>query len=153
MSEHRVTLTWQHAGGEFTYKNFQRDHRWDFGNGAILNASAAPDFLGTKELVDPEQAYVASLASCHALTFLAICSMQGIAVETYTDKAVGFLDKADDGKPWLARVELHPVVTFNDQTTLDESKLQKLHETAHHECFLARSVKTNIGVIHQIPAN
>ena len=116
-------------------------------------SSAAPDFLGTKELVDPEQAYVASLASCHALTFLAICSMQGIAVETYTDKAVGFLDKADDGKPWLARVELHPAATFNDQTALDESKLQQLHETAHHECFLARSVKTDIRVIHQIPAN
>ncbi len=148
MSEHCVTLTWQNTGGEFTYKDFPRDHRWDFGNGQILDASAAPDYLGNKELVDPEQAYVASLASCHALTFLAFCSLQGIAVDSYTDKAVGFLDKADDGKPWLARVELHPVVTFSEQTAPDESRVRQLHETAHLECFLARSVKTEVTVIH-----
>ncbi len=150
MSEHRATLTWQHSGGEFTYKAFTREHHWDFGNGQILDASAAPDFLGNKELVDPEQAYVASLSSCHALTFLAICAMQGIAVGSYTDEAVGFLEKADDGKPWLARVELHPKVTFANESasTLDDAKVSELHEKAHLECFLARSVKTKITVIH-----
>ena len=148
MSEHRATLTWQHTGGEFTYKTFSREHRWDFGNGQILNASAAPDFLGNKELVDPEQAYVASLSSCHALTFLAICALQGIAVESYTDQAVGFLDKADDGKPWLARVELHPSVTFGRETVVDDARARDLHDKAHLECFLARSVKTKVSVIH-----
>ncbi|MCP4848514.1 MAG: OsmC family peroxiredoxin [Verrucomicrobiaceae bacterium] len=150
MSEHRATLTWKHDGGEFTYKAFTREHRWDFGNGQLLNASAAPSFLGDEELVDPEQAYVASLSSCHALTFLAICSMQGIAVESYTDEAVGFLEKADDGKPWLARVELHPKVTFGNESkiALDNAKVSELHDKAHLECFLARSVKTRITVIH-----
>ena len=148
MSEHRATLTWQHRGGEFTYKAFTRERRWDFGNGQILDASAAPDFLGDKELVDPEQAYVASLSSCHALTFLAICAMQGIAVESYTDEAVGFLEKAEDGKPWLARVELHPQVAFSNEIQPDHAKVGELHHKAHIECFLARSVKTEIAVIH-----
>lgn len=147
MSEHRATLTWQHDGGEFTYKAFSREHRWDFGNGQVLDASAAPDFLGDKELVDPEQAYVASLSSCHALTFLALCSLQEIAVESYTDEAVGFLEKADDGKPWLARVELRPKVTFGDGAMADTGRIKDLHHKAHLECFIARSVKTAITVI------
>jgi len=147
MSEHRATLTWQRNGSEFTYKAFPRTHQWDFGNGQVMDASAAPDFLGDKELVDPEQAYVASLASCHALTFLAICSMQGITVERYTDQAVGFLEKAEDGKPWLARVDLRPEVTFSDGIITDSDMLKDLHHKAHLECFLARSVKTRVTVI------
>ncbi len=147
MSEHRATLTWQHNGGEFTYKTFAREHHWNFGNGQVLDASAAPDFLGNENFVDPEQAYVASLASCHALTFLAICSMQGITVESYTDEAVGFLEKAEDGKPWLARVELSPQVTFADDTVADNNMIKDLHHKAHLECFLARSVKTTITII------
>lgn len=148
MSEHRATLTWQRNGSEFTYKAFPRTHQWDFGNGQVVDASAAPDFLGDKELVDPEQGYVASLASCHALTFLAICSLQGITVESYTDNAVGFLEKSEDGKPWLARMELRPEVTFNNETMVDNDMLKDLHHKAHLECFLARSVKTEITVIH-----
>ena len=147
MSEHRATLTWQRNGREFTYKAFPRAHQWDFGNGQVMDASAAPDFLGDRELVDPEQAYVASLASCHALTFLAICSMQGITVENYTDQAVGFLEKAEDGKPWLARVELRPEVTFSNDTVTDSNMIKDLHHKAHLECFLARSVKTTITII------
>ena len=147
MSEHRATLTWQRNGREFTYKAFPRAHQWDFGNGQVMDASAAPDFLGDRELTDPEQAYVASLASCHALTFLAICSLQGITVESYTDQAVGFLEKAEDGKPWLARVELSPQVTFADDTVADNNMIKDLHHKAHLECFLARSVKTTITII------
>ena len=147
MSEHRATLTWQRNGREFTYKAFSRTHQWDFGNGQVMDASAAPEFLGDRERTDPEQAYVASLASCHALTFLAICSMQGITVENYTDQAVGFLEKAEDGKPWLARVELSPQVTFADDTVADNNMIKDLHHKAHLECFLARSVKTKITII------
>ena len=147
MSEHTATLTWERDGAEFTYKTYSRSHRWDFGNGHVVEASAAPDFLGDETRVDPEQAYVASLSSCHALTFLAICALQKITVEKYVDRAVGQLEKADDGKPWLSRVELHPEVTFAEGQAPDRDALEKLHHSAHVECFLARSVKTDITVV------
>ncbi len=147
MSEHRATLTWQRDGAEFTYKTYSRAHRWDFGDGHVVEASAAADFLGDPARVDPEQAYTAALSSCHALTFLALCALQKLTVERYTDEAVGFLEKAEDGKPWLARVELHPTIVFAEGVEVDPAKLAELHEKAHHECFLARSVKTQIEVV------
>lgn len=147
MSEHRATLRWQRDGAEFTYKTYPRAHTWDFSNGHLVQASAASDYLGDESLVDPEQAYTASLSSCHALTFLAICSLQKLTVESYTDEAVGFLEKGDDGKPWLSKVELHPQVVFADGVEVDGAKLAELHERSHHECFLANSVKTEIVTV------
>ena len=147
MSEHRATLTWSRNGAEFTYKTYSRAHRWDFGHGHVVEASAAPEFLGEESLVDPEQAFVASLASCHALTFLAICALQKLTVEGYTDEAVGFLEKGEDGKPWLARAELRPQVVFAEGVEVDADKLADLHEKSHHECFLANSVKTEIVTV------
>ena len=147
MSEHRATLTWESDGAEFTYKTFNRAHRWEFDNGHVVEASAAADFLGDPAKVDPEQGYVAALSSCHALTFLALCSLQKITVEKYVDRAVGYLEKADDGKPWLARIEIHPEITFADGAEPDRAKLEDLHHKAHLECFLARSVKTDISVV------
>lgn len=146
MSDHKATLTWERAGAEFTYKTYPRAHRWDFGNGHVVEASAAPDFLGDADRVDPEQAFVASLSSCHALTFLAMCALQKVTVDRYIDHAVGFLEKAEDGKPWLARVELHPKITFAEGCDVDADKLAALHHSAHKECFIARSVKTEIVV-------
>lgn len=146
MSEHRATLSWERGNADFTYKTYPRAHRWDFGDGHVVEASAAPDFLGDPSRVDPEQAFVASLSSCHALTFLAICAMQKISVDRYVDKAVGFLEKAEDGKPWLARVELHPEITFSEGVEVGAERLAGIHHSAHTECFLARSVKTEVVV-------
>jgi len=147
MSEHRATLTWKRNGAEFTYKTYSREHRWDFGNGHVVTASAAADFLGDESLVDPEQAYTASLSSCHALTFLAICALQKLTVESYTDEAVGFLEKGEGGKPWLSKVELRPKAVFAEGVEVDDAKLADLHDKAHHECFLANSVKTEIVTV------
>jgi len=147
MSEHPATLTWELGDAEFQYKTYSREHRWDFGHGRVVNASAAVDFLGDEQLVDPEQAFTASLASCHALTFLTLCSLKKLTVERYVDRAVGFLEKGEDGKPWLARVELRPETTFAEGVKVDSDALAELHDRAHHECFLANSVKTEITTI------
>ena len=148
MSEHKATLTC--AGDpavEFTYKTFSRNHSWDFGNGNTIKASAATDYLGDGNCVDPEQAYVASLSSCHMLTFLAICSMKKITVESYVDEAVGYLEKGASGKPEITRIDLHPKTVFAAGVEVSEEKLAQLHDTAHHECFLANSVKTEITTV------
>ena len=145
MSEHKAILQWNRGDTDFSYKAYSRDHDWTFPrSGLSLRASAAPDYLGGADCADPEEAFSAALASCHMLTFLAIASMSGFVVDSYEDEAIGTLEKAEDGKPWLAKVEMHPKITFSGDKQPSESDLEKLHEKSHHECFLARSVKTEI---------
>jgi organic hydroperoxide reductase OsmC/OhrA len=147
MSEHKMTLSWKSDGSEFSYKSYTRNHTWEFSNGVQVGASAAAAYLGDPDQVDPEQAFVASLSSCHMLTFLAICAMKNITVESYIDKATGYLEKGDSGKPVLARVELHPRIVFGGPEQPSHEELVQLHDKAHHECFLANSVKTEIRTI------
>ena len=145
MSEHKTILRWERDGSDFSYKTYPRNHGWEFPrSGQSLRASAAPEYLGDADCVDPEEAFTAALTSCHMLTFLAIASMSGFVVDSYEDEAIGRLEKGDDGKPWLAKVEMNPRIVFSGDKEPSESDIEKLHEKAHHECFLARSVKTGI---------
>lgn len=145
MSEHRATLSWSRGESGFGYKEYPRTHSWTFPrSGQSLRAAAAPQFLGGDDCADPEEAFTAALASCHMLTFLAIASMSGYVVDRYEDEPVGYLEKAEDGKPWLARVEMHPRITFSGEKQPASEELEKLHEKSHRECFLARSVKTEV---------
>ena len=97
MSQHRATIEWQRTTDDFDYKTYTRDHTWQFGHEVLVHASAAPKFLGSAELVDPEEAFVASLSSCHMLTFLALASGRKFIVNRYTDNSTGFLEKNEDG--------------------------------------------------------
>ena len=145
MSEHKTTLTWKRNDSGFGYKEYPREHEWSFPeSGQTLSASAATEYLGKTECVDPEEAYTAALASCHMLTFLAIASMSGFVVDSYTDEAVGYLEKGENGKPWLARVALNPTIVFSGDKKPSPDDLDKLHHKAHEECFLANSVKTEV---------
>ncbi len=147
MSEHKATLTWKRETEDFTYKTYSRNHVWDLGDGHVIQASAAADYLGDADRVDPEQAYVASLSSCHMLTFLAICAMQNLTVDSYIDEAVGHLEKGESGKPEITRVELHPKITFAPGSEVSPETLDELHHKSHAECFLANSVKTEITTV------
>lgn len=147
MSQHKAYLTWGRNGNDFGYKNYSRNHTWDFGHDSTITASAAEQYLGDPSKVDPEQAFVASLASCHMLTFLAIASMRKLVVESYTDEAIGFLEKNESGKMAIARIELHPTIKFSDDKTPTREELEKLHELSHKECFLANSVNFEITTI------
>ncbi len=144
MSEHIATLLWERGSVPFDYKSYSRSHRWDFGHGVTVTASAAPEYLGDAALVDPEQAFVAALSSCHMLTFLAIASMSKLTVERYEDRAVGHLAKNAAGKMVIARVNLHPKIAFASGQEPDRATLEKLHHKAHAECFLANSVTCEI---------
>ncbi|MDF1860730.1 MAG: OsmC family protein [Verrucomicrobiales bacterium] len=145
MSEHKTKLTWKRNDSGFGYKEYPRTHQWEFPrSGQALNASAAPEYLGDADCADPEEAFSAALSSCHMLTFLAIASMSGFVVDSYEDEAVGHLEKADDGRPWLAKLEMHPQIAFSGDKIPSAADIETLHGKAHHECFLARSVKTEI---------
>src|SRR5262245_21631352 len=98
MSEHKVTLKWERGGAEFSYQKYPRDHTWSFDGGHTMTATAAPAYLGNPANVDPEEAFVASLASCHMLTFLSIAGKQKFVLDSYEDEAVGHMEKNADRK-------------------------------------------------------
>jgi organic hydroperoxide reductase OsmC/OhrA len=120
------------------------------GGGIRLAASSAPAFRGDAERVDPEEAYVASLASCHMLTFLAICARKRLTAESYDDDAVGALEKGANGKLWVTRVTLRPKVVFAPGAAPDQAVLSELHRLSHEECFIANSVNTAVTVEPQL---
>jgi organic hydroperoxide reductase OsmC/OhrA len=115
MSEHTATVEWKRETPDFAYQSYNRDHDWTFDGGITVRASAAPAYLGSESRVDPEEAFIASLSSCHMLTFLAIAAKKRFVVDHYRDHAVGFLDKDSSGHLAIVRVTLHPKVTFSGE--------------------------------------
>lgn len=146
MSEHKVTVRWEFAGESFAYPDYSRDHQWLF-DPLSVQASAAPEYLGTAGRADPEQALVAAIASCHMLTLLAIASRKRLHVEAYSDEAVGYMDKNAEGRLAITRVELRPDIIFASDSQVSPERLDRMHELAHQECFIANSVTTEIVVL------
>ncbi len=145
MSEHRATVHWNRSSEGFDYKEYNRDHVWKFVGGHVVNASAAPKYLGDPALVDPEEAFVAALSSCHMLTFLALACRDGFVVDDYEDQAVGFMERNAEKRVAITRVVLTPKITWSGEPPT-EAKLDELHENAHKHCFIANSVTTEIEV-------
>jgi organic hydroperoxide reductase OsmC/OhrA len=142
VSEHRATVEWQRAG-EFRPESYSRCHVVRFDEIAVPG-TAAPGNIPSPALggpgMDPEQAFVAALSSCHLLWFLHLACRKNWVVERYVDKAVGILDKT-----WISRVTLRPQVTFAGAAPSREEHLA-LHHAAHERCFIASSVKTEVVI-------
>jgi organic hydroperoxide reductase OsmC/OhrA len=147
MSEHKANVSWTRNGVDFSYKTYPRDHVWRFPNGIEVAASATPAYLGNAQRVDPEAAFVAALSSCHMLTFLAIASMKGFVIDSYSDDAVGHLEKNAAGKMAVTRVDLHPAIVFSGAKQPTPADLDAMHDKAHKECFIANSVTTEVQVV------
>ncbi len=146
MSEHRAEIRWYRNTESFAYQDYDRRHLWRFEGGIEVAASAAPEFLGVAENVNPEEAFVASLSSCHMLTFLAIASRKRIVVDSYVDHASGLLEKNAAGKLAITRVLLRPQVRFRADSQPSQQELTRMHEIAHGECFIANSVTTQVEI-------
>ena len=144
MSQHKVNLSWKNESENFSYKNYDRTHSWKFEGGIVVKASAAPEYLGKKEFVNPEEAYAASLASCHMLTFLAIASMKKYTIDIYEDKAVAILEKNEKSRIAITKIYLRPKITFAGDNIPDKTIIDEMHHRAHTECFIANSVLTEI---------
>jgi organic hydroperoxide reductase OsmC/OhrA len=146
MSEYKVTLKWERGGAEFSYQKYPRDHTWSFDGGYTVIATAAQAYLGNPAHVDPEEAFVASLSSCHMLTFLAIACKQKFVLDSYEDDAVGHLEKNADGKLAITRVELRPRIKWGGDRKPSAEELDKMHHASHENCFIANSVRTEVTV-------
>lgn len=147
MSEHVAEISWKRQTDDFKYDHYNRAHDWKFDAGVTVPGSAAPAYKGDADRVDPEEAFVASLSSCHMLTFLAIAAKKKLTVDAYQDRAVGRMDKNSQGKTAITSVDLHPHVVFAPGVDVDAATLKKLHHDAHENCFIANSVKTLI-IVH-----
>jgi organic hydroperoxide reductase OsmC/OhrA len=146
MSEHQVTIDWKRETPDFAYETYNRDHDWHFDAGITVRGSAAPAYLGSESCVDPEEAFVASLSSCHMLTFLAIACKKRFTVDGYRDHAVGILAKDTEGNLAITKVTLRPEVRFSGEKQPTTEELRQLHDRVHHACFIANSVKTDVVV-------
>jgi organic hydroperoxide reductase OsmC/OhrA len=146
MSEYKVALEWKRDTEGFSYETYNRDHVLVFEGGARIPASAAPAYRGNLAHVNPEEALVAALSSCHMLTFLSVAAKKQFVVDQYSDHAVGFLEKNQKGKLAITRVVLHPRVVFGGPTPPTSEQITALHERAHSECFVSNSVLTEVTV-------
>lgn len=147
MSEHRASLTWNRDRDDFKYPTYTRDHVWSFHGGESVRASAAPEFLGNADRVDPEEAFVAAISACHMLTFLAVAAKRRFVVDTYSDDAVGYMEKNEDGRLAITRAELRPHIVFSGETLPTPEQIGSMHHISHEQCFIANSVKTEIVVL------
>ena len=146
MAEHRATITWSRTTEGFTVEGYDRAHEWRMPGGLRLPASAAPDYRGDPTCINPEDALVAALSSCHMLTFLFVCARKGTVVDAYEDDAVGVLEPGPDGRLAITRVTLRPKVTFADPAAVSADQLAAFHAKAHRGCFIANSVKSEVAV-------
>jgi organic hydroperoxide reductase OsmC/OhrA len=150
MDEYTATLEWRRDGAVFTDNRFSRAHRWRFDGGADVPGSASPLVvpppLSDPAGVDPEEAFVAAIASCHMLWFLALAARAGFVVDHYRDAAVGIMEKIESGKQAITRVTLRPHIGFSGDRQPSPDELQALHHTAHDNCFIANSVRSEITV-------
>jgi organic hydroperoxide reductase OsmC/OhrA len=146
MSDHRVKVKWVRDTDDFAFESYNRDHALIFEGGIEIKASAAPGFQGNPNCVDPEEALVGALSSCHMLTFLAIAAKKRLTLDHYEDDAVGFLEKNANGKLAVTRVTLRPKVVWGGDHTPSVEEIEKMHEHAHHACFIANSVLTEVSI-------
>jgi organic hydroperoxide reductase OsmC/OhrA len=142
-----ATISWQRDGATFTDNRYSRAHQWQFDGGAVVRASSSPHVvrvpMSDASAVDPEEAFVASLSSCHMLWFLSVSASRGWVVDAYQDEAVGTMAKNASGKLAMTLVVLRPQVKFAGEPPTEEQLLE-LHHLAHEECFIASSVKTEV---------
>jgi len=148
MSDYTATVIWARDGSVFIDHRYSRRHRWLFDGGVEVPASSSPKVvpipMSDAAAVDPEEAFVASLSSCHMLWFLSIAAKRGFLVDSYRDDAVGVMAKDASGKPAMTRVTLHPDVRFAGEQRPTAETVAVMHHEAHEQCFIARSVKTDV---------
>lgn len=148
MGDYRASIEWRRDGGEFANNRYSRAHRWRFDGGIEVQASSSPQVvplpMSVEAAVDPEEAFVASLASCHMLWFLALAQKRGLVVDSYADNAVGKLAPDANRKMAMTEVTLRPRVAFAGSPLPDDTNVIALHHEAHQQCYIANSVTTLI---------
>ena len=148
MSRYTSTIRWERGAQPFLDNRYSRGHVWRFDGGIEVPASSSPSVIplpmSRADAVDPEEAFVASLSSCHMLWFLSIAAKRKFTVDSYEDQAEGIMEKNAQGKFAMTKVTLRPLVVFSGASQPDKAQLDALHHDAHAECFIANSVLSEV---------
>ncbi|HTM63098.1 MAG TPA: OsmC family protein, partial [Gammaproteobacteria bacterium] len=149
MTTHQAVITWERGQQSFVDNHYSRAHRWQFDGGIEVPASSSPHVVplpfSNENAVDPEEAFVASISSCHMLWFLSIAAKNKYCVDRYLDHAVGAMAKNSDGELYISEVTLKPVIQFSG-AEVHADDIAAMHAEAHRKCFIANSVKTRITI-------
>jgi organic hydroperoxide reductase OsmC/OhrA len=152
MSEYKATIKWARTSPDFLKGKYSREHTWSFSGGVTVPATSSPHVVpvpySNPANVDPEQAFVASISSCHMLTYLFVAQKQGFQIDSYEDEAVGVVSKSETGSMWVSTVTLHPKIAYGGEKLPTPTDEERLHDMAHKYCFIANSVKTEVTVQH-----
>lgn len=150
MHTYEATISWNRGEQKFTDNRYSRAHSWSFDGGVQVPASSSPlvvpEPMSVAANVDPEEAFVAAVASCHMLTFLWVAGRRGFVVDSYVDRALGVMEKNGEGRVAVTRVTLRPQIAFGGERKPSAEELDDMHHHAHEECFIANSVKSEIVV-------
>jgi organic hydroperoxide reductase OsmC/OhrA len=151
MTTYTATIRWtRDPETDFARGQYSRAHSWEFDGGVTVPASPSPHVVpqpwSDTSAVDPEEAFVASLASCHMLFFVDLARRAGFVVDSYVDQSEGLLEKRDDGKMWMSQVTMRPQVAFSGDKRPTDADIADLHHRAHDQCFIANSVTTKVIV-------
>lgn len=151
MSAFTAKISWKNDSPEtFTKNRYSRAHTWVFDGGIEVPASSSPHAVrlpySVENAVDPEEALVASAASCHMLTFLWIASKKGFLIDSYEDNAVGEMTRNDEGREWISKITLDPQIGWSGDKFPTSEELAEMHHEAHKECFIANSIKSEVVI-------
>jgi organic hydroperoxide reductase OsmC/OhrA len=151
MSEYQAKIIWNRNEDEtFIDNKYSRGHQWEFDGGTVVPASSSPHIVplpySVAANVDPEEAFIATLSSCHMLFFLGIAAKQRFVVDAYIDDPLGIMEKGDDGKVWITKVTLRPKIEFSGDRQPTLEQIKKIHHQSHQLCFIANSVKAEVVI-------
>jgi len=150
MSSHCATILWTRSSPDFGNGHYTREHTWTFDGGLTIAASPSPSVVAAPwsnpANIDPEEAFVASVSSCHMLTFLHLASRAGFVVGSYQDEAVGVMTKNEKHVPWVSTITFHPKIAWSGDKVPTPAECRSLHHSAHEQCFIANSIKTEVVV-------
>lgn len=151
MSQHTAVIEWQRGDQPFSDNKYSRAHNWTFDGGAVVRGSSTPSAmipppLSDETAVDPEEALVAAVSSCHMMFFLAYARKDGLIVDSYRDAAEGTLGKDERGKISITDIVLRPAVSWSGDKVPDAAQIADLHHRAHEACYIGNSVRSTVTV-------
>ena len=147
MNNLSIELNWLLEDGELSYGKYSTDHKIKINDEIIINAGSAVEYGGNPNNLNPEQAFVAAVSSCHMMTFLALAAKMKWPVIKYEDKAVAYLGKNSKGKMSVSKIELNPKVSFENNFSVSDEEMEKMQDRSHRYCFIANSLSDEVVMV------
>jgi organic hydroperoxide reductase OsmC/OhrA len=152
---YKATVSWRRGDQVFTDRKYSRAHEWVL-DGLTIPGSSAPAVvkvpLSREDAIDPEEALIASLSSCHMLFFLDFAAKEGFRIDAYQDEAVGEMGKMPNGRTMMAKITLSPRITFSGEKRPSAEDISRLHHVSHEHCYIGNSLKSDVVIADIAPA-